>query len=63
MITIKQNIDASMTQLEVVDSQGQSLNLIKILFGADAAIGGAINGGLGTEGEHGVLESMDDLLG
>ena len=35
-----------MEQLEVVDSQGNSLILLKILFGIGGVVGGALGGGL-----------------
>ena len=44
--TVKQKIDSIMSKLQVVDSQGHSLDILKILFGAEAIVGGAIDGGL-----------------
>ena len=45
-VNVKQQLDSIMSKLEVVDSQGHSLDILKILFGADAIVGGAIDGGL-----------------
>ena len=45
-VNVKQQLDTIMNKLEVVDSQGRSLDILKILFGADAIVGGAIDGGL-----------------
>jgi len=42
---VKQQLDSIMEQSEVVDGQGNSLNLSKILFGIGGVVGGAIDGG------------------
>ena len=76
-VNVKQQLDTIMNKLEVVDSQGHSLDILKILFGADAIVGGAIDGGLAyavatLQGEiaalqteisaNGVLDLNDDAL-
>ena len=43
---IKQKIDEILQQIETTDSQGRKLNILSILFGAGAAAGLAIDGGL-----------------
>ena len=45
-VNVKQQLDAIMTQLEVIDSDGTRHDIFDILFGVDAVASGFIDGGL-----------------
>lgn len=45
-INVKQQLDTIMNKLEIADGNGQSIDILTILFGAGAVAGAAIDGGL-----------------
>ena len=45
-VNVKQELDNINQQLDIVDSQGNKINILSVLFGVGAAVGTAIDGGL-----------------
>ena len=45
-VTVKKALDDLNEQLDIVDSQGKKINILSVLFGVDAVVGGLIDGGL-----------------